>query len=118
MAGLFAWQVKVTGRVGRDRARAAQPGEKPLDAPEPCKLGVDDQGRFGARRAVVVEMELIDLERRTGEGSGRIEVLIPGPCQKPLERPVVGFERPLRVSARGEVFEESYGAGRQAFGTG
>jgi len=66
----------------------------------------------------MVEMELIDLERGAGEGGGRIEVLIPGPCQKPLERPVVGVERPLRVGARGEVFEECRSAGRQAFGHG
>jgi hypothetical protein len=41
--GLFARQVEVAGRVGRDRAGAAQPGEKPADRSEPRELGVDDQ---------------------------------------------------------------------------
>ena len=89
MAGLFARQVEVAGRVGRDRAGAAQPGEKPADRPEARELGVDDQGLLGARRAVMIEMELIDLKRGAGEGGGGCQVLFLGPCQKTLERPVM-----------------------------
>ena len=64
------------------------------------------------------EVKLIDPERGAGEGGGGCQVLFSGPCQKTLERPVMGVEGPLRVGARGEVFEESRGAGRQTVGCG
>ena len=43
LARLFAGQVEVRRRVGRDDPVAAQPGEEPADAAQPCKLGVDRQ---------------------------------------------------------------------------
>ena len=63
-------------------------------------------------------VELIVPERGAGERAGGRQVLFSGPCQEPLERPVMGVEGPLRVGARGEVFEESRGAGRQTVGCG
>ena len=70
-AGLLAREIEVGGRVGREGAAAAQPGEEAADGPEAGKLGVDCQRFVGARGAVVMEIKLIGLDGGAGESGGR-----------------------------------------------
>jgi hypothetical protein len=56
---LFAREVEVGGRVGQEHAGAAQPGEKPLDAPKAGKLAVSGERLTSPRRAVVEQEQLI-----------------------------------------------------------
>ena len=65
-----------------------------------------------------MQVELVGLKRRAGEGGRGVELLGVNPREETLERPVVGVDGTLRVGAGGEVFEEHGGEGREAVGFG
>ena len=87
-AGLLAGQIEVGGGIGGEGAAATEPGEETPDAAEATELGVDPQWLFGARRAVMVEVELISFDGGTGKGAGGGEIQCGRRCEWRMKRAV------------------------------